>query len=82
MTWDGTYPVRARIIDPEGFSVPGLPPEIVASTPPVSKPHVGKEGLAEKVEAVGPPPFNHVIRIRLDDGNVLYGHECWWEPLA
>ena len=47
---------------------------LTARTPPKSKPHVGKEGLAEKE--------NGVVKITLDDGVILYGYECWWEPIG
>lgn len=66
------YPVRCQIIDVTGQEVfPGL----VGNTPNVSKPHVGKFGLAEKL-----PDGN--IRVSLDGGGVLMGYECWWTPVA
>ena len=64
------YPTRCKIIDVTGMEVaPGLE----GRTPEVSKPHLGKCGLAEWVEG-------HV-RITLDDGSVLWGYECWWTPI-
>lgn len=64
------YPVRCRIIDVTGQEVfPG----IIGKTPNESKPHVGKKGLAELIDGA--------VRITLDDGNVVYGYECWWESL-
>jgi hypothetical protein len=64
------YPTRCRIVDVSGNEVfPGL----TANTPEISKPHIGKLGLAEKI--------NDIVRITLDDGNLLYGYECWWEPI-
>lgn len=69
------YPVRARIIDVVGVEVfPG----VMGATPDVSKPHIGKEGLAELVDGLMGPD---TVRITLDDGSVLYGYECWWEPV-
>lgn len=66
------YPTRCRILDVTGQEVfPG----IVGQTPEVSQPHVGKEGLAE-LDEVGDN-----VRITLDDGTILWGFECWWEPL-
>lgn len=66
------YPVRCRIIDVTGFElIPGL----IANTPDVSKPHIGKEGIAERAD----DGIN--VKITLDDGTILYGYECWWEPL-
>lgn len=71
------YPVRARIVDVVGKEVfPG----IIGKTPEVSKPHVGKEGLAEEIENPD-SPFGYDIRITLDNGEVLMGYECWWEPV-
>jgi len=69
--WDGKYPVRARIVDAAGtVIVPGF----VATTPDVSRSHIGKEGLAEWENP-------STVKITLDDGSVLYGYECWWEPV-
>ena len=65
------YPVRCEIVDVTGFM---LAPDLVANTPDVSKPHVGKFGLAEKLE-------DGNVRITLDDGSVLFGYECWWTPI-
>jgi len=54
------YPVRCEIIDVTGIEVfPG----IEGKTPDVSKPHIGKRGLAEKVDGY--------VRITLDDSNIL-----------
>lgn len=64
------YPTRARIIDVTGVVWNGL----ALATPVVSNPHIGKEGLAEEVE--------DGVRITLDDGNIIYGYECWWEPIS
>lgn len=63
------YPVRCRIVNPTGevFAF-GL----VKQAPPESMPHIGKEGLAEEV--------GENIRITLDDGTIIWGYECWWEP--
>ena len=63
------YPTRCEIIDVTGIEVlPGRE----GRTPDESKPHIGKEGLAERV--------GDDVRITLDDGCIIYGHECWWEP--
>ena len=66
------YPIRCKIIDigPFGHKVGRL----TAKTPAESKPHIGKEGTAYR-EKPG------VIRIELDDGNIIYGHSCWWVPI-
>jgi hypothetical protein len=71
------YPTRARIIDVDSkptvlVTADGLQ-SFVPKTPPKSRPHVGKEGLAEK--------FSQGVRITLDDGTILWGWECWWEPI-
>lgn len=63
------YPTRCRIIDVTGRIVG----EFRLNTPEVSRPHVGKEGLAEKE--------GDTVRITLDDETVLFGNECWWEPI-
>ena len=66
-----TYPKRARIVDVVGVQVfPG----VLGNTPDVSKPHVGKFGLAEQMD-------NGLVRITLDDGAVIWGHQCWWVPV-
>ena len=64
------YPTRARIIDVDGL-VRG---NFLLKTPIVSRPHIGKEGLAEKMG-------DGNVRITLDDGTIIWGYECWWEPL-
>lgn len=63
-----TYPTRCRIVDADGAQIaPGLQ----ARTPEGSRPHIGKEGLAEDLG-------DWLIRITLDDGTILYGCDCWW----
>jgi len=70
------YPTRCKILDVTGIEVfPG----IKGSTPDISKPHIGKYGLAEIV--VHPEQASEQVRITLDDGSVLWGFECWWQPL-
>lgn len=64
------YPVRAVVIDADGMPFHGW----TARTPDVSRPHIGKQGLAEKVRGD--------VRLTLDDGTVLWGWECWWKPVA
>ena len=64
------YPIRCEIIDVTGKEVfPGF----VGNTPDISRPHIGKQGLAEE-----DGPF---VKITLDDGTILYGFECWWKPI-
>ena len=64
------YPVRCKIVDVTGIEVmPGM----MGRTPDGSKPHVGKCGLAEEV--------GDDVRITLDDGNILWGYECWWQHI-
>lgn len=65
------YPQRAKIVDPKGKLFAG---KLEMRTPNISKPHIGKEGLAEKI--------GRLVRITLDDGNIIWGHECWWKPLG
>lgn len=66
------YPTRCEIIDVAGKE---FLPGIVCKTPDVSKPHIGKQGLAERLP-------DGDIQITLDDGNVLMGYECWWKPVG
>lgn len=70
--WDGKYPVRCRIEDADGKEVM---PGVVAATPSVSKPHIGKEGIAELIM----PSCR--VKITLDDGGILWGEECWWHDI-
>jgi hypothetical protein len=66
------YPVRCRIIEvAEGEERFGIP----IRTPDESKPHIGKEGLAELIDDGGR------VRVTLDDGTILYGEDCWWMSL-
>ncbi|KKM77794.1 hypothetical protein LCGC14_1366480 [marine sediment metagenome] len=69
------YPVRCKIIDAEAQGHQVGPHS--ARTPKVSRPHIGKEGIAERI-----PREGNAVRISLDDGNILYGCECWWEPIV
>ena len=65
------YPTRCEIIDVTGVEVfPG----ILGNVPDVSKQHIGKKGLAEKINELD-------VRITLDDGTIIYGYECWWKPI-
>jgi len=59
------YPTRCKIIDVGNKSW--------RKTPNVSKPHIGKFGLAENI--------NGLVKITLDDSHVVWGHECWWIPI-
>jgi len=68
------YPTRCRIVDIAGEMINPDYPELVAATPDISKPHIGKEGLAELLN-------KWTVRITLDDGNVIYGYDCWWIPI-
>jgi len=65
------YPTRCRILDIDGQRLGSY---LRARTPAVSKPHIGKIGTAEK-------PNGGIVKIRLDDGNVVMGWDCWWEPV-
>ena len=61
------------IVDPEGHQI-GKNSSLMAQAPKVSRPHIGKHGLAEEVK-----DGRYVtVRITLDDGTVLDGSECWW----
>ena len=72
-----TYPTRCRIIDVDGTEHK-IGPYFIARTPDESKPHIGKEGLAER----DPDDNGFGVRITLDDGSILHGNECWWEPIS
>lgn len=65
------YPVRCEIVDVTGQEVfPG----IVGRTPNKSKPHIGKQGTADE-------DIDGNTRITLDNGDTLWGYECWWKPI-
>ena len=64
------YPTRCQIVDVTGKEVF---PNMFGVTPDDSKPYIGKKGLAEM--------FDGQVKITLDDGNILYGYECWWRPI-
>jgi len=64
------YPTRCKIVEiPNGSIIGGL----IVYTPKISKPHIGKYGLAEEI--------NNYVKITLDDGNIIYGYQCWWIPI-
>ena len=66
------YPTKCEIIDVIGKEVL---PNIMGNTPEASKPHIGKKGIASKDE-------HGRVTIQLDDGNIIYGYECWWRPIC
>ena len=72
---DIQYPTRCRIIDVTGVKQRFGKKEYTLNTPDKSKPHIDKEGLAEKVDSLN-------VKITLDDGTVLMGYECWWIPIS
>jgi hypothetical protein len=63
---------RCVIIDAEGMEIGLSAYGIVAQNPDASKRHIGKHGLATIEE--------YRVTINLDDGSIIYGHECWWIP--
>lgn len=63
------YPVRCRIVDVTGGIMGGYE----LKTPEKSKPHIDKLGTAYDI--------GDNVRIEMDDGSILYGYECWWEPV-
>jgi hypothetical protein len=81
--WKGTYPVRCQIVDPTGYVLKSKTTKgksktlavITANCPPKTRPHLGKTGKASLLK-------NGYVKIKLDDGTVLYGYECWWIPLC
>ena len=62
------YPVRCRIIDATGKEFHGIP----MRNPDEAVSHIGKTGTAYE-SSVG-------VTIQLDDGNIIHGYQCWWEP--
>jgi len=70
--WDGTYPVKCRIVDPTGDTIA---PGITANAPERSLPHVDEYGVAELMED------GRNVRITLDSGEIIYGYQCWWRPV-
>lgn len=61
--------LRVRIINVDGETYNGMR----LATPGVSLPHIGKEGIASWT--------GDNLIITLDDGHILFGFECWWEPV-
>ena len=70
--------IRCKIIDVEGQSYRGC----VLHTPEISYPHINKLGYAKEVY-LDVEGFEDIptVKITLDDGNILMGYECWWEPV-
>ena len=70
------YPVRCVIVETEGKTIEMLDGTVLnLVTPEISKSHIGKHGLVELTEDMN-------VKITLDDGNILYGYECWWKQEA
>jgi len=70
------YPTRCQIIDvfDGGGGIDSEGRDWHFKTPEISKKHIGKLGLAELIK-------NGNVKITLDDGNIIYGYECWWIPI-
>ena len=73
-----TYPTRCKIISAYGEEVL---PGIITLTPDKSKQHIEKMGLAELVPSNIIEGMTEQVRITLDDGMIIWGFECWWEPI-
>lgn len=73
---DGQF--RVRIISAAGKSIgPGL----LAADPPAAQKVMNQEGWCE-YDALIPGEFGATNpRIVLDSGKVIWGYECWWEPI-
>ena len=74
------YPTRCQIVDvfDRGGRLDSKGRHWQYKTPEESKPHIGKFGLVEKYFA---KEYGDTVRITLDDGNIIYGYECWWIPI-
>lgn len=62
-----------------------LPPGAKESTPEEVKemfPELEGEKLAVMVERVNNSPFVKNPRIKLDNGDIVWGRECWWGSVA
>lgn len=64
------YPCRCRIINVTDQEWHGL--NLI--TPEESKQYIGMVGTAYQED-------EFYIRIELDNGKVIYGYDCWWEPI-
>ena len=67
-------PIRCKIVDVEGLVIDPNYPDVVALTPDISMSHIGKFGWAKYLS-------DFDVEITLDDGNILFGYECWWVPV-
>jgi hypothetical protein len=72
------------LAEPDGFEI-GDRVRISPVSVPMRQPHPeheGKEGSITGKEEMdmGDMKFNVPV-ITLDDGTVLKGYECWWEPV-
>ncbi len=76
LQWGGDGRLRVRIVQAEGQP---LDAGFVAADPPKAQANMRKEGWCE-VDAPH-PAFGTNPKITLDDGTVIWGFECWWEPV-
>ena len=69
--------VRVRIVSASGTPLGG---GFVAADPPQAAPHFSQEGWMTEEPC---PLLGGALnpRIVLDDGSILWGCECWWEPV-
>ena len=71
-----TLPTRVRIIS--GIEIE-IAPGVFGADPAAAAPRVGELGWMTREYSVDLGAVNP--RIVLDSGAVLWGYECWWEPL-
>jgi hypothetical protein len=69
--WDGETGIRVRIV------------EVVSPLRQPHQEHIGKLGTITGTDRIGSADGGPWITpvITLDDGTVLYGFDCWWEPI-
>jgi hypothetical protein len=70
--------VRVQIIQAGGSPLPV--PGVVAADPATAVPNFGKYGWCE-MNAFCPALGEENPKITLDDGTVIWGYQCWWQPI-
>lgn len=75
MITDEAGRIRVKIVQAVGIEVI---PGVVATDPEVSLPHHDKLGWMQEspCEALG---GRNNPRIELDNGEIIWGYQCWWD---
>lgn len=78
-TYDELGRVRVQVESAAGVEVfPG----VIGADPPAAQANMSEYGWVEWGHPFEDDPAFRNPKITLDNGNVIWGYECWWKPVA